>query len=97
MPLVLVDEISPLKDLQRLGIQIIGCLANAKRTIYDVELTRGTLLAIGGEKRGLSGAVRDICDHFVTIPCRPEPSSLSLSHAAAIVMAEARRQRTKAN
>jgi tRNA G18 (ribose-2'-O)-methylase SpoU len=41
----------------------------------------------------LSGAVRDICDQFVTIPTAAQPSSLSLSHAAAIVLAEAMRQR----
>ena len=36
---------------------------------------------------------RAIADQFVTIPTRGEPSSLSLSHAAAIVLAEAARQR----
>jgi 23S rRNA (guanosine2251-2'-O)-methyltransferase len=94
MPLVQIDEISPLKDLKRRSVEIVGCLANAKRTIYDTDLRQPTLLAIGGEKRGLSGAVRDICDQFVSIPSKPEPSSLSLSHAGAIVMAEARRQRS---
>jgi len=93
MPLVQVDEISPLKQLQRRGIRIVGCLANVKQTIYDVDLKLATLLAIGGEKRGLSGAVREICDQFVTIPTREGGSSLSLSHAGAIVMAEAMRQR----
>jgi 23S rRNA (guanosine2251-2'-O)-methyltransferase len=94
IPLVQIDQVQPLKELQRRDIQIVGCLASAKRSIYEADLTRGTILAIGGEKRGLSGAVRDICDQFVTIPCRPEPSSLSLSHAGAIVMAEAMRQRS---
>ena len=93
IPLVQIDQVEPLKELQRRGIRLVGCLANAKRTIYEADLKQGTILAIGGEKRGLSGAVRDICDLLVTIPCKPEPSSLSLSHAGAIVMAEARRQR----
>lgn len=93
MPLVQIDEVSPLKELQRRGLQLVGCLANAKKTIYDADLSKPTILAIGGEKRGLSGAVRDICDQFVTIPSKPEPSSLSLSHAGAIVIGEARRQR----
>ena len=57
------------------------------------DLTKPTILAIGGEKRGLSGAVRNICNRFATIPMHSEQSSLSLSHAAAIVMAEALRQR----
>src|SRR5438309_10442596 len=92
MPLVQIEEIEPLRELQKLGVQIIGCIAVAKRTIYDIDMKPPTLLAIGGEKRGLSGAVRGICDRFANIPTR-ENASLSLTHAAAIVMAEAARQR----
>ena len=49
---------------------IIGCIAGAKRTLYNVDLTKPTILAIGGEKRGLSGAVRDICDQLHHHPHR---------------------------
>jgi 23S rRNA (guanosine2251-2'-O)-methyltransferase len=93
LPLVQLEDVAPLKQLQRRGLQLIGCIANVNRTIYDTNLKQPTILAIGGEKRGLSGAVRDICDLFVTIPTRENASSLSLSHSAAIVMAEAMRQR----
>lgn len=92
LPLVQIDTVEPLKSLQRRGVQLVGCIARARRTIYEIELTRPTILAIGGEKRGLSGAVRDHCDLLATIPTR-DGASLSLSHAAAIVMAEAMRQR----
>lgn len=92
LPLVQIDEIAAVEQLQRRGLQLIGCIAGTKRTIYEAELVRPTVLAIGGEKRGLSGAVRDRCDLFVTIPTR-EGASLSLSHAGAIVMGEAARQR----
>jgi 23S rRNA (guanosine2251-2'-O)-methyltransferase len=94
MPLVQIDSVAPLKKLQSSrGMQLIGCLAGARRTIYDVDLREPTILALGGEKRGLSGAIREICNHFVTIPTVGGASSLSLSHAAAIVTAEAYRQR----
>jgi len=93
LPLVQIDSVQPLQQLQQIGLQLIGCLANVKQTIYDADLTVPTILAIGGEKRGLSGAVRSICNSFVTIPGRGDASSLSLSHAGAIVMAEAMRQR----
>lgn len=93
LPLVQIDDVTPLQQLQQLGLKLVGCLANVKRTIYEADFTRPTILAIGGEKRGLSGAVRSICDSFVTIPSRGDASSLSLSHAAAIVMGEAMRQR----
>ena len=93
LPLVQIDEVSPLRALQARGLRLLGCLAGARATMYDADLTRSVILALGGEKRGLSGAVREICDGFVTIPSVGGPSSLSLSHAAAIVTAEAFRQR----
>ena len=97
LPIVQIDDTSLLETLRRRRIRLYGCIAGAKRTMYQRDLARPVLLAIGGEKRGLSGAVRSICDGFLTIPARPGTSSLSLSHAASIVMAEAMRQRLNAN
>jgi 23S rRNA (guanosine2251-2'-O)-methyltransferase len=93
LPLVQIETVEPLTRLQKRGVNLIGCIAGARQTLYVADLKRPTILAIGGEKRGLSGAVRDICDSFLTIPTRGGPSSLSLSHAAAIVLGEAHRQR----
>ncbi len=93
LTLVQIDSVAPLRQLQAKGVRLIGCIAGVNTTVFDADLTGPTILAIGGEKRGLSGAVRDICDGFVTIPTRAGGSSLSLSHASAIVMAEAMRQR----
>jgi 23S rRNA (guanosine2251-2'-O)-methyltransferase len=92
LPLVQLDEVEPLRQLQRRGLTLFGCIAGAKRTMHEVDFTGGSILAIGGEKRGLSGAVREICDRFITIPTRGS-ASLSMSHASAILLAEAHRQR----
>ena len=93
LPLVQVESVKPLKRLGQRGVKLLGCIAGAGRTIYDVDLTGPTMLAIGGEKRGLSGATRELCDQFVSIPTVGGASSLALSHAAAVVLAEAMRQR----
>ena len=93
LPLVQIDTIELLIQLQRRGLRLFGCIAGTQRTIYDVDMTGPSILAIGGEKRGLSGAVRSLCDYFVTIPSAGEATSLSLSHASCIIMAEAMRQR----
>lgn len=93
LPLVQIDSVEPLLQLQRAGMQLIGCLAGVKRTIFQHDFTVPSIIALGGEKRGLSGAVRSICNRFVTIPSHSAASSLSLSHAACVVMAEAMRQR----
>src|SRR5439155_23764048 len=78
LPLAQIDDTVPLKQLQSRGLQLIGCIAAARQTIYDIDLRRPTILAIGGEKRGLSGAVRELCDQFVKIPSRGEATSLAL-------------------
>lgn len=93
MALVQISDVEPLEQLRKREIKLYGCLAGVKRTLYETDLKTGCILAIGGEKRGLSGAVRSICDAFLTIPSASDASSLSLSHASAIVMAEAMRQR----
>jgi len=94
IPLVQVENAAEvLSQLSRRGVRAWGCIAGAKRSVYDVDLRGPVLLAVGGEKRGLSGAMRDRCDGFLRIPMREGASSLSLSHAAAILLAEARRQR----
>jgi 23S rRNA (guanosine2251-2'-O)-methyltransferase len=93
LPLVQIEKPQSIGALQRKGLRLIGCLAGAKRTIYEADLTGGIILAIGGEKRGLSAAVREMCDMAVRIPTPAAESSLALSHAAAIVLSEAMRQR----
>jgi 23S rRNA (guanosine2251-2'-O)-methyltransferase len=93
MPMVQIEDVAPLHQLRLRNIRLYGCLAGVRNTIYQTDLASGAIIAIGGEKRGLSGAVRNICDAFMTIPSRPGAASLSLSHAASIVMAEGMRQR----
>jgi 23S rRNA (guanosine2251-2'-O)-methyltransferase len=93
LPLLQVGDIELLEQLRSRGIRLLGCVGGARRTIYDVNLAEGVILAIGGEKRGLSGAVRQICDGIVAIPTAPGKASLPMSHAAAVVLAEANRQR----
>ncbi|MBL8843782.1 MAG: 23S rRNA (guanosine(2251)-2'-O)-methyltransferase RlmB [Planctomycetes bacterium] len=94
LPLVHVERDGPLwGELRRRRFARLACVANAKRTIWEHDLVGPTLLAIGGEKRGLSAAVRDECSDFASIPMQSEAGSLSLSHAAAIALAEAARQR----
>jgi 23S rRNA (guanosine2251-2'-O)-methyltransferase len=97
LPLVQIETTDPLQQLRAAGLRLYGCIAGARLTLYNSDLTVPAILAIGGEKRGLSGAVRSICDQFLTIPTRAEASSLSISHAAAVAMAEAMRQRMKPN
>ncbi len=94
LPLVRIDRESDLlRELKRRGFALVACVANAKRSIWGLDLRAPTLLCIGGEKRGLSAAVRDECTVFARIPMHSAVTSLSMSHAAAILLGEAARQR----
>ncbi len=94
LPVILFEEVDRvIGRLQRHGVKLYGCIANAQKTLYEVNLAEAVILAIGGEKRGLSAAVRDRCDKLIKIPMLTDIGSLSLSHAAAILLAEAMRQR----
>lgn len=96
LPLVRLEDARPaVGALREKGVALWGCLANAKRSLYQVDLSGPVALAIGGEKRGLSRAVRDMCGGFLSIPMTSDATSLPLGHAAAILMAEAARQRGK--
>jgi 23S rRNA (guanosine2251-2'-O)-methyltransferase len=93
LALVQFDEVGLLEELRKKGLKLIGCVAGVRSSIYQMDLRRSVIVAIGGEKRGLSGAVRGICDELATIPTQSGAASLPLSHAAAVVLAEGRRQR----
>ncbi|MDZ7261185.1 MAG: RNA methyltransferase [candidate division KSB1 bacterium] len=94
MPITLLDQVEKvLPKFKSLALKLFGCIANAKQTMYQVDLTQPVMLAIGGEKRGLSAAVRSQCDSFIKIPMMTDIGSLSLSHSASILMAELMRQR----
>lgn len=96
LPVIQLSEASELQALATQDIQLWGCLANAKRSVYEIDLNRPVALAVGGEKRGLSGKLRSICDGFLSIPMAPgSASSLSVTHAACILIAEAARQRMR--
>ncbi|MBI3098538.1 MAG: RNA methyltransferase, partial [Planctomycetes bacterium] len=79
LPVVKVErDGDALQELRAQGCALWGCLANAKRTMHEVDLRGPVILAIGGEKRGLSGAVRSQCDGMLRIPMTGPAGSLAL-------------------
>lgn len=98
LPVLGFSEISEISLLRKLGIRLYGCIANARRSMYDLDLAAPVALAVGGEKRGLSGALRKECDKLMKIPMFSEAAtSLSLTHAACLLLGEAARQRFAAS
>ena len=85
-----VSEASKLFDLDLYLADSAGGLAH-----YQTDLTEPIGLVICNEAEGPSGAARDIVEKFIHIPMPGKFESLNASMAAAILIFEAVRQRTK--
>ena len=72
--------------------------ADAEGTVpmWDADFESGVALVLGTEGRGVRPLVRRTCDGTVAIPLAGKVGSLNVSVAAALLLYEARRQRTGA-
>jgi tRNA G18 (ribose-2'-O)-methylase SpoU len=74
-------------------IVLAGADEHGEHDVFDVDFTRPTLLLVGNEATGLSGAWRQLCDLLVRIPMTGAASSLNAANAATAVLYEIARQR----
>jgi TrmH family RNA methyltransferase len=81
-------------DARRHGCRIIATVPRDGRSLFDVVLAGPLHVLIGGEGRGLPPALADAADERVTIPMQAPVESLNAAVTAALVVYEARRQRT---
>jgi TrmH family RNA methyltransferase len=83
-----------LEHVRKAGLQSVATVTRAGRAPEAVDWRPATALFLGGEGSGLPSPVVDGCDTRVTIPMRPPVESLNVAVAAALLVYEARRQRT---
>ena len=62
--------------------------------MWDADLAGGVALVLGAEGRGVRPLVRRTCDGTIAIPLAGKVGSLNVSVAAAVLLYEARRQRS---
>lgn len=86
-----------LNDLKRKNIWVYGFEAEAEKSYLDLDYTGPCAVVMGGEGHGLRRLVRETCDALAGIPLLGPVESLNVSVAAAIVLYEAARQRSRAN
>jgi 23S rRNA (guanosine2251-2'-O)-methyltransferase len=84
-----------LQEIKRPDLWIFGAAGDAGATLWQTDLTGGVVLVLGAEGRGLRPLVRRRCDTLVSIPLAGSVASLNVSAAAAVLLFEARRQRTQ--
>ncbi len=79
------------------GMRLIATQVQAGATSYlAVDWTRPTALVLGNEQRGCSPEILALSDEQVLIPMLGFAQSLNVSVAAAVILAEASRQRLEA-
>ncbi len=82
-----------LRGLRKLGVWVYGLVGDADGTLYDIDLTGNTALALGSEGEGLRRLTRENCDALARIPMPGEIESLNVSVATGVGLFEAVRQR----
>ena len=81
--------------LNTLGLNLIGLDQDAEDHYSVPDYTVPTAIVVGSEERGISPGVRSACQSLISIPLRGQMASLNASVAAAIVLYEAVRQRSR--
>jgi 23S rRNA (guanosine2251-2'-O)-methyltransferase len=90
----IVNTASALERLKEEGYWVYGTDAGGEAP-WDIDLTGKVVLCFGGEEKGLRARTRQICDRLIGLPMRGRVGSLNISTAAAAVLYEAVRQRTR--
>jgi len=83
-----------LEGLKREGFWTYG-LAMGGDPPWEIDLTGKVAIVVGGEEDGLRRLTRESCDRLVGLPMRGRIESLNLATAAAAVLFEAVRQRSR--
>lgn len=96
VPVARVPNISQaIETLKKSNVWVVGIDPAAEIEYSKADLKLPTAIVIGSEGKGLSDLVRKRCDYLVSIPMRGRITSLNASIAAALVMYEALRQRSR--
>ena len=82
-----------LEWLKAQGLWVVGAAGDAPASFRSADLSRPTVLVLGGEGKGLRELTRKTCDQLVSIPMRGSVASLNVSVATGILLFEALRQR----
>lgn len=75
------------------GVQIVATLPQGKKTYWEIDFTRPTLILLGNEGAGLTESLVSLAQEQVTIPLAGGVESLNVGIATALLLYEAQRQK----
>jgi TrmH family RNA methyltransferase len=84
-----------IRESRNAGLAIAALVPRGGTPFYEVDFRKSTALLLGGEGPGLSNELAGIADCRVSIPMHAPVESLNVGVAAALVLYEAFRQRTR--
>jgi TrmH family RNA methyltransferase len=90
-----IDAAAALVEVRRRGYRIVATVPRGGRSIFEIDLRRPIAVVIGGEGAGLNESVVAAADDRVTVPMAPPVESLNAAVTAALVVYEAKRQRSR--
>ncbi|MCC5854658.1 MAG: 23S rRNA (guanosine(2251)-2'-O)-methyltransferase RlmB [Idiomarina sp.] len=94
VPFVAVTNLArALRELQQLGVWVMGTAGEATTSLYDSKLTGPVAIVMGAEGAGMRRLTRDMCDELMAIPLQGTVSSLNVSVATGVCLFEVVRQR----
>jgi len=94
VPFVQVTNLARcMKQLQDMGVWLVGTIANVSQTLYDLDLRGPLAFVMGSEGKGLRRLTAERCDFLVSIPMAGSVESLNVSVATGVCLFEAVRQR----
>jgi 23S rRNA (guanosine2251-2'-O)-methyltransferase len=95
LPIAVVTNLARYLDEIKSGsLWVAGAAGENGTPMWQADLSGGLAFVFGAEGKGLRPLVRRTCDLFVSIPQLGQVESLNVSVAAAVLLYEARRQRS---
>jgi len=96
LPIVLHRELDDaIAAVRAAGCSVIATVPRGGTSVFEADLTQAVAVLVGGEGAGLPPAVVQNADWRLTIPMEPPVESLNAAVTAALILYEARRQRTR--
>jgi TrmH family RNA methyltransferase len=84
-----------IRQCKSAGLATTALVPRGGIPLYEADFRKPSALLLGGEGPGLSDELAHTADHLVSIPMHAPVESLNVSVAAALVLYEAYRQRTR--